>query len=198
MSGTDANELELRGLDLEDERTISDAIDILSVFGEQYLPVDKLVHQARHHVAVGAFRGDELAGVVVAHPLASEDFKILKRRMGGERFESLSLPRAGKTCIVEALDVKKEFKRMGKSEGPGVGTRLIHEAVSRLKDSGCEMLFAESWASGSGDESKNMVLRSGYEFRFEVPAYWSSEGVYCPVCQSADCKCTALIFVNSL
>ncbi len=198
MSDTDPNELKFHALDPDDERAISDAIDILSVLGEEYLPVDKLVHHARHHVAVGAFCGDELVGIVVAHPLASEDFEVLKRRMGGERLESLSLPLEGRTCTVDALAVKKDFRRMGKGRGPGIGSRLLIKAVSRLKDSGCDVLLGESWVSGSGDESKNMVLRSGGEFRFEVPAYWSSAGEYCPMCESTDCQCTALIFVKPL
>jgi len=198
MSAEDTNEPELRTLDPEDGRTISDAYEVLSVLGEDYMPVEKLLHHARHNVVIGAFGEGELTGVVVAHPLSPEDFKVLERRMGSDRLESLSLPRAGKTGTVDALAVRKSYRRMGKGEGPGVGTVLLYEAVSRLKDSGCEMLFAESWASGSGDESKNLVLRSGGELKLEVPGYWSSDGVHCPVCNSTDCKCRALIFVNPL
>jgi len=63
---------------------------------------------------------------------------------------------------------------------------------------GCEVVLGESWVSGSCDESKNLALRSGGDFRFEVPAYWSSDGEHCPMCESTDCQCTALIFVNPL
>jgi len=194
----DLGKLEFHTIDPEDGRTISEAVDVLSVLGQGYMPVEKLLFHTRHHVTVGAFYQDVLVGVVVAHPLNSEDFEILERRMGSERLQSLYLPRQGKTCTVDALAVRKDCRRMGNGNGPGIGSRLLAEAESRLKDSGCELVFGESWVSGSGDESKSLASWSGGEFRFEVPGYWSSAGVYCPICESTACQCTALIFLKVL
>lgn len=176
------DKVELRPLDPEDGRNISDAYEILSILGEGYVPVDRLRYHAKNNVVVGAFKGDELIGVVVAYPLAPEDFEILERRMGADLLESLSLPQDGKTGKVDALTVRKAYRRMSEGDEPGMGTRLLLEAVGRLKDSGCEVLFGESWVSGSGDESKNLALRAGGEVKLEIPGYWSSDGVYCPVC----------------
>jgi len=162
MFVVNAKKFEFLALDPEDGRAISDAWDIISVLGEDYLTVEELLYHAKHHIAVGAFHRDELTGVVIAHPLSPGDFKTLERRMG-------------------------------KGRGPGIGSRLLGEAEGRLKDSGCEVVFAESWVSGLGDESKNLAPWVGYEFKFEVPGYWSSDGVYYPICESGDCKCTALI-----
>lgn len=193
-----SEEWEFRALDPEDGPTISDALEVLSVLGEEYIPAEKLRYHARNNIVAGAFKGDELAGVVVAYPLSPEDFEVLKRRMGAERLESLSLPRDGKTGTVYALAVKKGYRRVGKGDQPGLGSRLLIYAVTRLKESGCEVLFGESWVSGSGDESKNLALRAGGELRMEVSGYWSSDGFYCPVCNSTDCGCTALLFVKPL
>ncbi|MDY6796424.1 MAG: GNAT family N-acetyltransferase [Actinomycetota bacterium] len=198
MSDTDMKGLEIRALDPEDGRAISDAVDVLSVLGEEYMPIEKLLHHVIHHVVMGAFHRNVLIGVVVAHALNSQDFETLERRMGTERLASLSLLREEKTGTVDALAVKESCRRMGKGQGPGIGSRLLAEAVSRLKDSGCHLFFAESWVSGSGDESKNMGARLGGELQLEVPGYWNSDGVYCPVCDSTDCQCTALIFVKTL
>jgi GNAT superfamily N-acetyltransferase len=199
MCDKDANKLEFRMLDPEDGRTLSDAVDVLAVLGEEYMPTEKLLYHARHHVVIGAFCHDELIGVAVAHPLNSEDFEILERRMGSDRLESLSLPREGRTYTVDALAVKKGYRRMGNGNGPGVGSLLLAEALDRLKDSGCEVILGESWVSGLGDESKNLgSWMEGVEFRFEVPGYWSSDGIPCPVCTSGDCRCSALIFVKTL
>lgn len=193
-----SEELEFRAIDPENSRTISDALEVLSVLGEEYVPAEKLRYHARNHVVVGTFKGDELIGVVVAYPLSPVDFEVLERRLGGERLGSLSLPRAGKTGTVYALAVKKGYRRMGGGDEPGLGTRLLLDAVNRLKESGCEVLFGESWVSGSGDESKNLALRAGGDLVMEVPGYWGSDGVYCPACRSTNCKCTALIFVKPL
>ena len=198
MHDMDMGRLEFRALDPENDRAISEAIGILSVLGEEYMPVAKLLYHTAHHVAVGAFYQDILVGVVVARPLSSEDFETLERRIGGERLASLSLPREGKTGTVDALAVKQAYRRMGKGHGPGIGSRLLVEAESRLRDSGCELVFVESWVSGSGDESKNLGSWLGGELRMEVPGYWNSDGVYCPICDSTDCRCTALIFVKTL
>jgi len=190
--------MELRAIDPSDEKAVADAEELLSVFGADYLTREKLLHHARHHVVVGAFSGRELAGLVVAHALGPGDFEALERRMGGERLESLSLPGGGGTGTVDAVAVRKEFRRMGAGHGPGVGTRLLEVALERLKESGCELLFGESWVSGSPDNSKNLAVANGCELKFEIPGYWGREGEYCPTCESTECRCTALIFVKPL
>lgn len=169
MNETGAGEFTLRAIDPRDERIILDAYDLLSMLGEDYLPLKDLVHHAQHHVVAGAFAGEELLGVVVACPLSAEDFKTLEKRMNKDRFESLALPREGGTGTIDALAVRKDWRRIAGGEGPGIGTRLILEATGRLKDLGCELILAESWVSESGDESRHLLERQGAEFRFEVP-----------------------------
>lgn len=198
METMEKREAVLRDIDPEDEQNISNAYEIFSVLGEGYLSLDKLRSYAKKEILIGAFLDEKMIGAVATRVMDSDDFKIIERRMGRDGLESLRLPRDRKTCTVYGIAVNKAYRRLGKSKGPGAGSLLVIESLRRARDSGCEVLFAESWVTDSGDESKNLFERLGAELKLEVSGYWSEEEEYCPVCKSNNCKCKALIYVGSL
>lgn len=183
-------------MDQKTTKSMSEALEILSCLGSNYITEKRLLSCAKRHVAIGAFEQAELVGVVVARPLRAREVRLLEERIRRLGDMTLHLPRT-KVGYLDALAVKKTYRNLGKDSEPGIGSILVREAEANMKGLGCTLAIGEAWVSGLGDESGNLLLRAGYQLKAEIPAYWSSDRFDCPVCGN-ECKCTALIFIKKL
>lgn len=103
-----------------------------------------------------------------------------------------SIKYANKIGVIKTVVVEE------KSQGYGIGTKLVESCMKELRKAGVQMVcsIAEKYRNPSNMDGifKNL----GFNIIAEVPEYWSEEsidkGYKCPICKEPPCECTAVIY----
>jgi GNAT superfamily N-acetyltransferase len=180
---------EIERLSAEAGGDIADAVAILTAAFGGGLTAERLRGMAadpRTFVAIA-----RVSGRVACVGTAALDVD-LDARFGGFGDAALAPLRGRRAGALESGATAPEARRRG------LGRRTAETLLRWLKDGGCEVVAAGSWASGSADRSRGLLERLGFravaDISGEAYRLRNLAGRPCPIC-GAPCRCSGTLFI---
>ena len=158
-----------RIIDTWNDKLIQKAVEIYEEgLGQKYISRDDLIkfsEDKEKYILIGAMVGDDLAGVMIAYPMESQEYG----KYSFELFENEvpDLFEGRKVGLIKSVSVQKKYRRRG------IGTQLILESMQGLKNKGCDLLFAVAWDSGLRDSSPSIFKDLKFIDVAYIPNYWT-------------------------
>jgi ribosomal protein S18 acetylase RimI-like enzyme len=165
-----------------------------TALGADYIAEQEIVDlQAgkMHGTALGAFRNNELVGVLLGRMLENDtatEFDALAKRAGATA--ALTVHRLG---VLQSVAVKPSCR------GHGIGRALSRAVLDHLKGAGATAVLAVSWESGTRDSSAGMLEAVGFRPVARVEEFWKEDslrsGYCCPRCGNP-CRCAGILYLT--
>ena len=86
--------------------------------------------------------------------------------------------------------------------GHGIGTLLLKETVSRLKESNTTFSIMAGWKNKDQVNIRNLAIKEGFKEEFTIENFWKDDSIEfnfdCTACGSPPCLCSAIIYTKFL
>ena len=100
------------------------------------------------------------------------------------------------------IGVLKTFAVKSKCKNSGIGTALVVDATTKMKEQNICSVITIAWKSNHGINIAGIMKNNDFLRYNEIPNYWKEdslkEGYCCPTCGLPPCACSAVIFGKAL
>lgn len=164
--------------------------------GKEYIGAETIKQNIRlnSHIALGAFEGEDLRGVLLGHIGETQELKEYERNLA--KFGIVIPLTKHKVGVVKSLAVASGYRRHG------MGTTLTEEALRAFSSVYCTISLAVSWISNRPDNSQRLFESLNFRKLITIPEYWKEDsiqkGYSCPVCKEPPCLCAARFYLRFL
>ena len=121
--------------------------------------------------------------------------EIVKKRTRIEKF-----PKPFKYS--KNIGVLKTFAIKSNCKNSGIGTALVVDAITKMKERNICSVITIAWHSNHGINIAGIMKNNGFLRYHEISDYWKAdslkEGYYCPTCGQPPCSCSAVIYGKAL
>ena len=84
--------------------------------------------------------------------------------------------------------------------GHGIGTLLLKETISRLKESNTTFSIMAGWKNKDQVNIRNLATKEGFKEEFTIENFWKDDSIEfnfdCTACGSPPCLCSAIIYTK--